>query len=87
MMVPCYILKLTMESLDKRVGRILGQMRGIQKMVKENRDCAEILQQVSAVKKAIDSLSKEIIFYYMDRSFEENKTKQLKDMIKRAIDL
>jgi len=76
-----------MESLDKRVGRILGQMRGIQKMVKENRDCAEILQQVSAVKKAIDSLSKEIIFYYMDRSFEENKTKQLKDMIKRAIDL
>ncbi|OGK35342.1 hypothetical protein A3A93_04780 [Candidatus Roizmanbacteria bacterium RIFCSPLOWO2_01_FULL_38_12] len=86
-MVPCYILKLTMESLDKRVGRILGQMRGIQKMVKENRDCAEILQQVSAVKKAIDSLSKEIIFYYMDRSFEENKTKQLKDMIKRAIDL
>jgi len=76
-----------MESLDKRVGRILGQMRGIQKMVKENRDCSEILQQVSAVKKAIDSLSKEIIFYYMDRSFEEKKTKELKGMIKRAIDL
>ena len=76
-----------MESLDKRVGRILGQMRGIQKMVKENRDCSEILQQVSAVKKAIDSLSKEIIFYYMDRSFEEKNTKELKGMIKRAIDL
>ncbi|OGK48177.1 hypothetical protein A3A93_06755 [Candidatus Roizmanbacteria bacterium RIFCSPLOWO2_01_FULL_38_12] len=76
-----------MESLDKRVGRILGQMRGIQKMVKENRDCSEILQQVSAVKKAIDSLSKEIIFYYIDRSFEEKNTKELKGMIKRAIDL
>ncbi len=76
-----------MESLDKRVGRILGQMRGIQKMVKENRDCSEILQQVSAIKKAIDSLSKEIIFYYIDRSFEKKNTKELKGMIKQAIDL
>lgn len=76
-----------MESLDKRVGRILGQMRGIQKMVKENRDCSEILQQVSAVKKAIDSLSKEIIFYYIDKSFEEKNTKELKGMIKQSIDL
>jgi len=76
-----------MESLDKRVGRILGQMRGIQKMVKENRDCSEILQQVSAVKKAIDSLSKEIIFFYMDKSFEEKSTKELKAMIKQSIDL
>ena len=76
-----------MELLDKRIGRILGQLRGIQKMVKENRDNVEILQQVSAVKKAIDGLSKEIIFLYIERSLEPDKAKELRKTIERAIDL
>ncbi len=76
-----------MEHLDKRIGRILGQLRGIQKMVKENRDNVEILQQVSAVKKAIDGLSKEIIFIYIERSLEPEKAKELRKTIERAIDL
>lgn len=76
-----------MEQLDKRIGRILGQLRGIQKMVKENRDNVEILQQVSAVKKAIDGLSKEIIFLYIERSLEPEKAKELRKTIERAIDL
>jgi DNA-binding FrmR family transcriptional regulator len=76
-----------MEQLDKRIGRILGQLRGIQKMVKENRDNVEILQQVSAVKKAIDGLSKEIIFIYIEKSLEPEKAKELRKTIERAIDL
>lgn len=76
-----------MELLDKRIGRILGQLRGIQKMVKENRDNVEILQQVSAVKKAIDGLSKEIIFLYIERSLDPQKAKELRKTIERAIDL
>ncbi|HRN69655.1 MAG TPA: metal-sensitive transcriptional regulator [Candidatus Woesebacteria bacterium] len=76
-----------MEQLDKRIGRILGQLRGIQKMVKENRDNVEILQQVSAVKKAIDGLSKEIIFIYIEKSLEPEQAKELRKTIERAIDL
>lgn len=76
-----------MEQLDKRIGRILGQLRGIQKMVKEHRDNVEILQQVSAVKKAIDGLSKEIIFLYIERSLDPEKAKELRKTIERAIDL
>ncbi len=76
-----------MELLDKRIGRILGQLRGIQKMVKENRDNVEILQQISAVKKAIDGLSKEIIFLYIERSLDPEKAKELRKTIERAIDL
>ncbi len=76
-----------MELLDKRIGRILGQLRGIQKMVKEDRDNVEILQQVSAVKKAIDGLSKEIIFIYIEKSLDPEKAKELRKTIERAIDL
>ena len=74
-----------MEELDKRISRIIGQMRGIQKMVKENRECPDILQQVSAMKKAIDSLSKEIIMMHVEKYAPKEKQKQLSSMIERAI--
>ncbi len=76
-----------MELLDKRVGRILGQVRGIQKMVKEDRDCVEILQQVSAIKKAIDGLSTEIISLYLDKTLDPQKAKEIRKTIESAINL
>lgn len=76
-----------MELLDKRVGRILGQLRGIQKMVKEDRDCSEILQQVSAIKKAIDGLSTEIISLYLNKTLDPQKAKEIKKTIEQAINL
>ncbi len=43
--------------LNQRINRIIGQLKGIQRMLDERRDCQEVLQQISAVKKAIDGLS------------------------------
>jgi len=40
---------------------IEGQIRGIQKMIKEGRDCAEIITQLSAVKSAINSVGLAIL--------------------------
>ncbi len=76
-----------MEEIDKRLGRIIGQLRGIQKMVTEDRDSVEILQQVSAVKKAIDSLTKEIVFIKVDQTLEPDKAEQIKKTIERVISL
>ena len=49
-------MKLTNSSakadLLRRVRRIEGQARGIAKMIEEDRDCNEILQQLSAVRSA-----------------------------------
>ena len=40
----------------KRINRISGQVAGIQRMVESERTCNEILQQVSAVRSALDQL-------------------------------
>ena len=34
---------------DRRLRRIEGQVRGIQQMIKDDRDCVDVLAQVSAV--------------------------------------
>ncbi len=43
--------------LVKRLKRIEGQTRGVQKMVEEDRDCAEILHQLTAINEAVRSAS------------------------------
>ena len=49
------------EALIKRLHRIEGQVRGIEKMVEEDRYCIEILTQVGAVSTALESLALKIL--------------------------
>jgi DNA-binding FrmR family transcriptional regulator len=44
-------------SLARRINRIEGQVRGIGKMIDEDRYCVDILTQVSAVRSALDALA------------------------------
>jgi DNA-binding FrmR family transcriptional regulator len=45
----------------KRLRRIEGQVRGLQKMVEEDRYCADILTQVSSVVEALRAVSRELM--------------------------
>ena len=45
------------DQLIKRLRRIEGQVRGIAKMVDDDRYCIDILQQMSAVKAAMDKVA------------------------------
>src|SRR3954449_10061543 len=45
------------DQLLKRLRRIEGQVRGIQKMVEEDRYCIDVLQQASAVTAAMDKVA------------------------------
>jgi DNA-binding FrmR family transcriptional regulator len=49
------------DALKKRLHRIEGQVRGIERMVDEDRYCIDILTQVGAVKTALESLGFEIL--------------------------
>ena len=49
------------QALVKRLHRIEGQVRGIEKMVEEDRYCIDILTQISAVSTALDSLALKIL--------------------------
>jgi DNA-binding FrmR family transcriptional regulator len=42
------------DQMKNRVKRIEGQLRGILKMMEENKDCKEVITQLSAARTAID---------------------------------
>jgi DNA-binding FrmR family transcriptional regulator len=51
----------TSPELIKRVRRIEGQARGIERMMEAGRDCAEIVTQIAALRAAVDRLGYQLI--------------------------
>ena len=52
-------------ALRKRLNRIEGQVRGIGRMLDEDRYCVDVLTQVSAVRSALDALALEMLEHHL----------------------
>jgi DNA-binding FrmR family transcriptional regulator len=48
-------------SVKKRLGRIEGQVRGLSKMVEEDRYCIDVVTQISAVRAALRRVEEEVL--------------------------
>lgn len=48
-------------ALTKRLHRIEGQVRGIEKMIDEDRYCVDVLTQISAVKTALEQVGAKLL--------------------------
>ncbi len=55
------------DALITRLKRVEGQVRGVQAMLAEERDCAEILQQLTAIQSAVRSASMAFVEEYASR--------------------
>ncbi|WP_456397069.1 metal-sensitive transcriptional regulator [Desulfurobacterium sp.] len=53
----------------KRLKRIEGQIRGLQRMIEEGEHCEDVLIQLSAVKSALESLSVAVTESYLKHCF------------------
>lgn len=78
----------TKGNLIKRLRRIEGQLRGVQTMLDEERDCREIMQQLSAISSAVKSTSRVFFEDYaalclanMDRHQPEENQELLREMV------
>ncbi len=53
------------EAIVRRLRRLEGQVRGVQRMVQDGRDCREVLCQIAAVKAAAQSLGSAVLEHYV----------------------
>ena len=49
------------KKLKTRVSKIQGQLNGLQKMLDQEHQCTEVLQQIAAVRGAVNGLMREVI--------------------------
>ena len=61
----------TREDLKRRLRRIEGQVRGVEKMLDGDRDCRELLQQLAAIRSAVQQASQVVARSYACQCLEE----------------
>ena len=82
------------DGLVRRLHRIEGQVRGIERMVEEDRYCIDVLTQIAAVNTALESLAFKILDGHVnhcvadalasgDVADAETKRKELLDAVHR----
>jgi DNA-binding FrmR family transcriptional regulator len=72
----------------KRLRRIEGQVRGVQRMVGEDRYCIEVLQQLSAVQAALDKVGLKLLDDHVKHCMVEGAgdEKRLQEMTVEMMD-
>ena len=53
--------KITTDAAVRRLHRVEGQIKGVQRMLGDGRECAEIIQQIAAVRAALDRVALDLI--------------------------
>jgi DNA-binding FrmR family transcriptional regulator len=82
------------EALVRRLHRIEGQVRGIERMLEEDRYCIDVLTQIAAVNTALESLAFRILDDHVnhcvagalasgDPAAAEEKSKELLEAVHR----
>ena len=80
---------LSKEVLLKRLKRAEGQIRGIQKMIENGRECESVITQLAAVRSAVDGVAGLILRNYMKICFEGETSPECVDIesLARAISI
>ncbi len=70
-----------------RLKRVEGQIRGLQRMIEEERDCEEILTQVAAARAALDSAAQIVLRHHLGQCLHQADPKQRERNLQKALDL
>jgi DNA-binding FrmR family transcriptional regulator len=85
----------TKTSCLKRLGRIEGQVRGIARMMEEDRYCIDLVTQISAVRAALKRVEEEVLRDHVshcvehaitvgDSEAQREKVLELWDLVRRG---
>ncbi|WP_172840464.1 metal-sensitive transcriptional regulator [Virgibacillus phasianinus] len=77
------------EKVQNRVKRIEGQVRGLLKMMEEDKECKDVVSQMTAVRNAVDRTAALIVSTNLEQCIreEEENGKSSEDLIKEAVNL
>lgn len=73
------------QKIIQNLRRIEGQVKGIQRMISEERQCDEILTQIMAIKAALDRVTTDLVQANMVTCFDNYGPDEIKDKMAKTI--
>jgi DNA-binding FrmR family transcriptional regulator len=67
-----------------RLTRVEGQARGVQRMVEENRECGDIVQQISAMRAALAKVAATVVAENLEECLRRGAGGAGEDDVRRA---
>jgi DNA-binding FrmR family transcriptional regulator len=75
------------EDMGKRLRRLEGQVRGVQKMLDEDRDCREIIQQLVAIRAAAHQANLILVRSYASECLMDKSRGSAQQTINELVDV
>ena len=76
-----------LRQLKNRLNRMVGQLNGISRMLDENRYCGDILIQISAVEKALQSFGYTVLKSHMESCVVEEVLSGNSEIMAQTLEL
>ncbi|UOQ44550.1 metal-sensitive transcriptional regulator [Halobacillus salinarum] len=75
--------------VKNRMKRIEGQVKGLMKMMEEEKDCRDVITQMSAVRSALDRAAAVIVSANLERCIreEQESDQSSEELIQEAVNL
>lgn len=78
------------DAMKNRIKRLEGQLRGVLKMMEENKDCKDVITQLSASRSAIDRsiglvVSSNLVECIQDADDQENKEASINEAVQLLV--
>ena len=75
------------EGIIARLKRIEGQIRGLQRMIEEERGCEEVITQVAAARAALDSAAQIVLRHHLGQCLAQGDPEERERSLQKALDL
>jgi DNA-binding FrmR family transcriptional regulator len=80
------------DAIGRRLRRIEGQVRGVERMVDEDRYCIDVVTQITAIQAALDKVALELLEHHAghcviggEPELAEERTAELMGAVKRLL--
>ena len=75
------------KSIISRLRRVEGQVRGLQKMIEEDRSCEEIITQMTAARAALDKAAFLILRHHLGECLIQEDLAERNKSLDRALEM
>ncbi len=77
------------ERVLRRLRRVEGQLRGVQRMIEEDKPCEEVLVQLEATRRALSSACAQVITCYLQERIgaDEGCTEAMRRIVELLVEI
>ncbi len=70
-----------MKNTNQLINNIIGQLEGVKKMIKADKDCEAVLIQLKAAKSALDTATARYLEEHLDYCLKRGKKQKIKRLV------